>query len=183
MGNSVWVGTVQPAEGLTGKKRFVGSLGVGTLLLLTMDITAPGLLTCELQNTQQQQISGFIDFLSSTANHALMSLALSHISSSKGPQLAWTSPSSARQFPNEYSLPSPLFVLSAGCWLEQYFYSFAQIMKTKILQWEKLWGSINRDLGVIEVYFLQTLNYLRQTQHFNRIFYSTTKNHSPEVLC
>lgn len=46
-------GTDQPAEGLTDKKPFVGSLGVDTLLLLTMDITAPGLLTSELQNTQQ----------------------------------------------------------------------------------------------------------------------------------
>lgn len=114
------VGTVQPAEGLTGKKWFVGSLGVGTLLLLTMDITAPGFLTCELQSTQQWQLPGFIDFLTPTANHALVSLALSHISSPKGPPLAWTSPSSASQFSNEYSLPSPLLVLS-GCWLEQYF--------------------------------------------------------------
>lgn len=45
-------GSVQPAEGLTGKKRLVGSLGVGTLLALLWDITAPGPLTCELQNTQ-----------------------------------------------------------------------------------------------------------------------------------
>lgn len=100
------MGTLQPAEGLTDKKPFVGSLGVGTLLLLTMDITAPGFLTSELQNTQQQRISGFIDFLSPTVNPALVSLALSHISSSKDPGIAWTSSSSASQFPNEYSLPS-----------------------------------------------------------------------------
>ena len=101
---------VQPAEGLTGKRQFVCSIGVGKLLL-PLDSTVLGSLTCALQSMQQQP-SGVVEHLSPGTSVPSVSGAESHTYSSQGPYLASISLLPVSQFPNEYPLPSSLLGLS-----------------------------------------------------------------------